>query len=111
MKVKDIPELHREALEAAADLDLPADIGELEVAEFFAWWDAKGQDLKAEIDEGKRQLAIANEIHELAKSVWDRHPNVPLGKVASFLPPQQASRLLGLLDEMPEYIRIRGAAK
>jgi hypothetical protein len=103
MKVKDIEELHRLAL----GLELPENVGEMEVHELFAWSEACEEDARARLAENERQLTIAEEFYCLLKTVDSDHTEgLTMHELIRLLPEPPRSRALKLIEQMPKYIQI-----
>jgi hypothetical protein len=60
--------------------------------------------MQSRLAEDARRLAICDRIESLVAKVRGTHPDVPLVGLAKYLPEPQRSKLLALLEELPEIV-------
>ena len=60
-------------------------IENLSINEAADWMKAREEDCLAQLERKRRRLALGQELNDLARSVSEQYPDLPMGKVEYFL--------------------------
>jgi hypothetical protein len=107
MRINELPDGVKQKLREVLAGDLPwENIQNLTLEELDLWVKAKLEDLEQALERKRRRRAVEAEIGDLARSVSEKYPDLPLWKVEYFLHGEVRKRFQELMREIDEMSRV-----
>jgi hypothetical protein len=108
MLVRDLPDDAKQELRKmyAQDTAFLERLWQLTLEEASLWIKTRLEDSKQTIERKQRRLAMEGEINDLARSVSEQYPDLPLYKVEYFLHGEARKRFQTLMRELNKMSRV-----